>query len=259
VKWYLFQRGSLGDLHESDEIADIDSETEQYPPTGDKLKSMLDYIMSEKTLPAGDYPVFDASKCPKNLIPSETHCHSCKTELGAPVLIYRRAKVISLDCKPMSEYQTFYKQCPQCDVPYHYQELSDGLFNFNDHILLTFSVLLQIRAGLVNHTAIGRVIGMLEFRIGIKFSKREKQLLEYAYLSFETLVEHDYEFFCMRCGHHPKVLIHDLTKKAVFKYPVSEVKPPDDLTPQVDVDKFWDDITLNILARGFINEGPNPF
>ncbi len=35
-----------------------------------------------------------------------------------------------------------------------------------------------------------------------------------AYLTFEAMIDHGYEFSCVCCGYHPKVLIHDLTKKS---------------------------------------------
>lgn len=39
-----------------------------------------------------------------------------------------------------------------------------------------------------------------------------------AYLASETLVDHQYEYTCIQCGIHPPVLVHDVTKKAAFKF-----------------------------------------
>lgn len=45
----------------------------------------------------------------------------------------------------LSENSTFLKKCPECDLMYHYQEWSEGLHNYNSHIILTlpFCLLLQ--------------------------------------------------------------------------------------------------------------------
>ena len=37
-----------------------------------------------------------------------------------------------------------------------------------------------------------------------------------AYLHFEALNDHGYDFFCSRCGYHPSILVWDLCKKGCF-------------------------------------------
>ena len=37
-----------------------------------------------------------------------------------------------------------------------------------------------------------------------------------AYLHFEALSDHGYDFFCSRCGYHPSILVWDLCKKGCF-------------------------------------------
>ena len=37
-----------------------------------------------------------------------------------------------------------------------------------------------------------------------------------AYYHFEALTDHSYDYFCLRCGHHPPILIWDLCKKGCF-------------------------------------------
>lgn len=37
-----------------------------------------------------------------------------------------------------------------------------------------------------------------------------------AYYHFEALTDHSYDYYCLRCGHHPPILIWDLCKKGCF-------------------------------------------
>ena len=56
---------------------------------------------------------------------------------------------------------------------------------------------------------------MLQDMIGAKFSSYE---VEYAYLHFESLSDHSYEYNCHVCGYHPSIMIYDTFRKASFKY-----------------------------------------
>jgi len=40
---------------------------------------------------------------------------------------------------------TYYRQCPNCEMVYRYQEWSDGIHNFNDHILLSLHLCMFLR------------------------------------------------------------------------------------------------------------------
>ena len=80
---------------------------------------------------------------------------------------------VSLYEPPREHYQTFHKVCSQCSMHYRYQETKDGIFNYNDHLLLTYSLLMHIRSALVHHTAINRVVKMLEFRLDIALHHRD--------------------------------------------------------------------------------------
>ncbi|CAG2238754.1 unnamed protein product [Mytilus edulis] len=67
----------------------------------------------------------------------------------------------------------------------------------------------------LNHIAIGRSIGTLENILGTTLHKQE---MEAAYLNFEALCDHEYEFNCILCGYYPKVVIWDTFRKASFRY-----------------------------------------
>ncbi len=73
-------------------------------------------------------------------------------------------------------------------------------------------------------------------------------------------MDHSYQYSCVRCDHYHKVLIHDLTKKAVFRFPVNDVKVPANPSPNVNADLLWADVQKELIARGMLRRGEtNPF
>ena len=148
---------------------------------------------------------------------------------------------------PSNDYLVYIKKCEKCKTPYRYQEYNDGIFNFiDDKLLISFPVLLELRSGLVNHTAVSRVVSMIGYRLKCKLNEF---VMTCAYLAFEACSGHDYGFTCNRCGFYPKCLIYDLTKKAVFDFAFSEVSPPQNPSETVDAEKFWGDLRSEIVSR----------
>ena len=60
------------------------------------------------------------------------------------------------------------------------------------------------------HTALGRAIETWELTSGQQYPNRNSII--HGYLHFEALTDHDYNFSCVRCGHHPPVVVMDLHK-----------------------------------------------
>ena len=102
-----------------------------------------------------------------------------------------------------------------------------------------------------------------------------------AYLHFEAMSNHDYSYYCVRCGHHPPVLVMDLNKKGAFRlagtctctkwytyqythvllWPfllVSDlsVPPCTEKYDKVNAVEFWGQVESEVLARG-LTEGMN--
>ncbi len=286
VRWWLYQQGELKDcetVREPDPPSDVevspeedraevandqdlsgeeevsdDSPSYRYPPIGQQLTRMVEYMYSEKSiLPETVTDVdYHPSKVPERLVPSEDTCFYCKVPLGSPRRVTRRASVINLASKPTVGIETYCKYCPDCGTPYRYQEIEHGIFNYDDRLLVSIPVMMEFRSALVNHTAVNRVVSMMEYRLGITLNHQD---MLNAYLTFEAMIDHGYEFSCVRCGYHPKVLVHDLTKKAVFKFEAGKAPVPEDTKPTVDADQFWSDVHKDIIARGVVRGGNNPF
>lgn len=45
----------------------------------------------------------------------------------------------------LSDNSTFLKKCPKCDLMYHYQEWSEGLHNYNSHIILSLQLCMLLQ------------------------------------------------------------------------------------------------------------------
>ncbi len=76
-----------------------------------------------------------------------------------------------------------------------------------------------------------------------------------AYLHYESMCDHSYDFSCNLCGYHPTTLVMDLNKKVAFDCPFSELELPDDYdinnTDTVDCYTFWNNVELGMVLRGF--------
>ena len=78
-------------------------------------------------------------------------------------------------------------------------------------MILHLPILIKMRSAL-NHTAIGRIVSMFEYNVNVN----QQDMLNVC-LAFEALVDHDCDYFCIRCDHHPKVLKES---RSAFPHPV---------------------------------------
>lgn len=117
----------------------------------------------------------------------------------------------------------------------------------------------------------------LQLMTGVEFPPPDTVLR--AYLHFEALTEHEYRFSCVSCGDHPPVVIMGLhrqvfqssgrTTLTLFtlisafvlfstRYSFSCVlvehieEPPENFKGEVDVEKFWEAVSKEMIARGFV-------
>lgn len=95
-----------------------------------------------------------------------------------------------------------------------YQEWEEGVHNFDDRVILTLHFCIFLRNCLQTHTALSRAIETCELTSGQKYPI--KNSLIHGYLNFEALTDHKYDFTCVRCGHHPPIVVMDLHKNCVF-------------------------------------------
>ncbi|CAL9704226.1 unnamed protein product [Knipowitschia caucasica] len=279
ARWHLFQTmkehfltNGDDDIDDSD-VPDEEPELEynkiqedpcKYPPQGEDLRRTVTYIHINKKLP-GELPSYfsglsSEADLPKHLIPKEEVCPECpgNIPLGEPIIITQAAKIITV--KGVIEgVATYCKKCSSCGLIIRYQEWEDGVHNFNDRIILTLHFCIYLRNCLQTHTALGRAIETLELTSQQKFPN--KNTVIHAYLHFEALSDHQYDFCCVRCGYYPPVVVMDLHKSCVFSLAVSELEdPPIDYNGEVDIDEFWTALSLERIARGFVtSDRQNPF
>ncbi|XP_054596456.1 uncharacterized protein [Nothobranchius furzeri] len=277
AKWHLFQTDremfktkesatDSGDAAETNEELQDDAIPvggQQYPPGDNDLMRMVKYIMKNKALPenlpqdlvTGSQTLEDISK---DLIPKETICAECGGQLNEPVLITARAKLVAYT-GVVHGFSTYRRECPDCGLIYRYQEWSDGIHNFNDHILLTLHLCIYLRNSIQTHHAVSRAIEVLEKTENQTFPSKATML--HAYMHFEALTAHSYSYSCYKCGYYPPVVIMDLHRKGVFNMPTSEMEtPPADFDGRVNIKDFYDSVTSQIICTGLLTSGrKNPF
>ncbi|XP_051816802.1 uncharacterized protein LOC110966392 isoform X2 [Acanthochromis polyacanthus] len=246
--------------------ASEDSVEDSYPPDDRSVARMLNYLLTNKKLPA-DLPqaLMEQSRegrakdsFPKHLIPKETKCVECEYTMYEQQLITSKAKILT-STGVVEGISTYRKSCLNCGMIYRYQEWEDGVHNFDDHIILSLHLCLMVRNALQTHTAISKVIEIIETTENVSFPNKERVLQ--AYLHFEALTNHNYSYNCVSCGYSPAVVVMDLHKKGVFNLPVSEIQSlPDDYDGHVDIANFWDAVAVEMISRGLIPCGrKNPF
>ena len=75
-----------------------------------------------------------------------------------------------------------------------------------------------------------------------------------AYLHFDALSDHLYNYNCLLCGFHPTMLIMDLNKKVSFACNKSQLELPENYnredTDFVDCDRFWEKVKLAMVLKG---------
>ena len=76
-----------------------------------------------------------------------------------------------------------------------------------------------------------------------------------AYLHFDALSDHSYDYSCLLCGYHHTTLIMALKKKVSFACNMSDMELPEaynrDNADFVHCDKFWENVELSMIQRGF--------
>lgn len=266
AKWHLFEvdRELSGKTRsvEADSITqhiptDVEGFEEeegiQYPPEEQNLSQMVKYIYEKKKLPAViPSDVVNTTNFPLSFTPSEAFCTECSevTPLSDPVIITSKARIVTMT-NVIEGISMYRKECYRCGMVYRYQEWSDGIHNFDDHILLLIQLCGFLRNSLQTHQAVDSAIEVLERTSGKAFPSK-KRILQ-AYLSFEALSDHTYTFSCLTCGYHPVSVVKDLHKKGVFGMPVSSIEePPEDFDGHVNAENFWKLVSLEIISRGLV-------
>ena len=138
------------------------------------------------------------------------------------------------------------------------------------------------------HNAVGRTVEAVENWLQLRPFQLPRATMLNAYLHFEALSDHEYDFCCHLCGYFPPLLSLDVNKKGVFELAgmvlinyytmsmlrlmsayeqfiviilfhfmtVSDHELPDfesELNPDVvDAEVFWEQVNLGIIYRGIL-------
>ncbi|XP_050398510.2 HMG domain-containing protein 3 [Patella vulgata] len=117
---------------------------------------------------------------------------------------------------------------------------------YNNTTIVTLQLCLLLRTGVQKHVAVGRMCSILEEAYkGVQFPQH---ILD-AYIHFESLTDHSYDFNCIRCGHYPPIIILDANRKSSFSLQGESIREPDThIENAAQMDKFWKQVTDNIVA-----------
>ncbi|XP_035605745.1 uncharacterized protein LOC118366972 isoform X2 [Oncorhynchus keta] len=132
-----------------------EAKEENYPPDDKGVARMVNYLMTNTKLPAELPQAVNqqsrdgkiSSGFPKHLIPKEARCKECDYVLSDPLLITAKGRILTTT-GVVEGISTYRRSCLNCGMIYRYQELEDGVHNFDDHIILSLHLCLMIRNAL---------------------------------------------------------------------------------------------------------------
>ena len=163
-----------------------------YPPyDSSTLYKMCNYLITQKQIPV-DIPhnltSISIDSIPKAFIPIENRCNECDQKLKGPLLLPKNGKVLTMN-GVLHDHTTFIKVCLACRVCYRYQDITDGVHNFDDKFLISLDMCIFIRDSFKNRVAVGTVCDILQEYLHIKL---KQQTIFNAYMHVVTLTEHAY-------------------------------------------------------------------
>ncbi|PIK50793.1 hypothetical protein BSL78_12323 [Apostichopus japonicus] len=217
-----------------DRLTSSVKQSEIYPPDkGDVIKQMTKYLLDQKKI---QHPIPEAWKKRKK-IPD----HFVPTETTAFRVIYLYPSQHSYQIKPK------------------YQEVTDGIHNYNDLFLITYEVLNILESSVASHIAIGSQVECFNKAMNINLNT---STVIGAYLHFVGMSQRTYDFTCISCGYYPPLIVMDLDKKGAFHCDSSQMELPE-MSPESDVvnaEEFWQNVVRHQVAGGFLKSGTeNPF
>ena len=131
------------------------------------------------------------------MLSDEEYCFYCESEFGDPILITRKAVILTSD-EPILNVCTYIKKCNQCSIPYRYISRKDGLHNYNNKVILSVTFAVEIRNAFRNHQPPGSSV---KAKMDTFFKTKKKMFtfddLRNAWYHFETSTNHTYPFYCI--------------------------------------------------------------
>ena len=264
-KWFFYENEMLNKFLDNNELEistkkdfsnALDKSEEEakstqfYPPKKHEIiKMMCNYLLNHKKIPLS----FQSRKINKisKLIPKETICYFCDSPLTSPQLITERGSILQIDCLTKN-VTTYFKKCSNCEVCYRYQEHEYGIHNFNDISFISIKVCHLLRDCLLQHIPIGSVVKVLEMKLRCSLNS---QTILNAYLHFDAMSNHSYDFNCVLCGYFPQILIMDLNRKIAFRCPAEKLQLSENEIENakdvVNVNDFWKNVKRCMVLRGF--------
>ncbi|XP_074530337.1 uncharacterized protein LOC141793487 [Halichoeres trimaculatus] len=261
-QWHLFQLDpSIFKTEAASPSTPEEPPGSAYPPSEQQVKQLVQYLYSHKRLPETIPEDLTKPRAVTDFLtelhPKETTCAVCpgSVQLGHSSNITQEGKIITMN-GIIENVSTYYKCCPHCKMVFRYQEWTDGLHNFNDHVMLSLEMCVFLRHSLQNRVSVSEVISSLECLRDVTFPLRDTIL--HAYCHFEALTGHDYSVSCVRCGYHPPGVVMDLHKKGVFNLSMGDTEEASgDNCGKVVFENFWDLVQQEMIARGFSPTHPS--
>ena len=252
---------NIDSMDESNITESFSRTSTEYPPKNDiDIEPIIEYIHTFKRYSKENLDNINSidfrTKFPdKKIVPAETECKACNVPLNEPLRVNKNAYVYTFYGK-IGPYSSFVKKCPSCRMFYRYQECTDGIHNVDDNLFVEITFLKFLKENMQEHNTIGGTIKALNNSHN-KMNQVSVEKIRAGYFMYDVLSTVEYEFSCVKCGHHPDILVADLNRKLAFRCDLNDVEdvddPDDETAGDVDCDEFWKNVECGILASAFPN------
>ena len=186
----------------------------------------------------------------KTLVPKETLCYHCKVNLSEPRLVNSNGKIIRKELPPLGGVEVFQKVCPKCSMFYRYQEYTDGVHNFNDHVLASVKLLEHLLLERNKEVPVQKCLEGLNIEFGVpRFIYKSVTDALGHYMSLKRI---PFGMNCYQCGPRPNVLIMDTTCKVAFSLTTAQKQEmyKDTTTPYKSYKEFYIDVCKYDIMLG---------
>jgi len=136
------------------------------------------------------------------------------------------------------------KVCAKCSMEYWYNDVSEGIFNYNNQFFMSIELLKWICNSLFLSVAISKEISLLEMQYDINLNHDLARKCFYKFI-----VKSHHEFKCLLCGYYPVVINFDVNRKCAFKLNESDHLSAG--SHYVDYEKFWETIRSMVLFDSY--------
>ena len=238
--------------HGQEPVLEEDAASQNERIVTDKILREVMYIYERKKVPlllSFDEKQETTFKGP--FIPEETVCAYCPGSIELELDPPTKAVLFKVS-ENIKNVQIHTKTCPNCKLTYRYQEISNGVHNFNNTSLFSLRLLEDILVGYASGTSLEERLSVSQDNIdpNTGYTLNEHHIAA-GLKHYLSLKDFNCETHCLICGLFPQTLVFDAIRKVSCNIVAKDVIF-DENGGYSDHSSFMEECCLPGLLRGMI-------